>query len=497
MAPTSDTSAAYIERLATLGVLPGGVTDDSRQVRHGDLFLAYPGEHADGRRYIAEAIANGAAAVLWESTPGKDDAFVWQSTWGVTNLPVPGLRALCGPLAHIVYGRPSERLPLLAVTGTNGKTSVSQWIAQAHPRRCGVIGTLGAGVAGDLHETGFTTPGAATLMRYLAEFSESGVQACALEASSIGIAEGRLAGARVDVAAFTNLSRDHLDYHGTMEAYAQAKAKLFTWPKLRLAICNLDDPFGVELAALTTATKVIGYTQQATSDNRLGTIRAENIAETLDGLRFRLCAPNGRAIVETRLLGRYNISNLLAVAAVLIDAGLTPKDIAGRFAALTSPPGRLERVGGNNEPLVVVDYAHTPDALRNALSALRPMATARGAGLTVIFGCGGDRDRGKRPIMGHIATQHADHVVLSSDNPRSENALAILEEIAAGAPKADILVDRKEAIRQTVLAAHPADVILIAGKGHEHYQEIAGVRQPFSDIAEARAALAARPVASS
>jgi UDP-N-acetylmuramoyl-L-alanyl-D-glutamate--2,6-diaminopimelate ligase len=221
-------------------------------------------------------------------------------------------------------------------------------------------------------------------------------------------------------------------------------------------------------------------------------IRAENIEETLDGLRFRLCAPSGRALVETRLIGRYNVSNLLAVAAVLIDAGLTPKEVAARFAELTPPPGRLEKIGGHNEPLIVVDYAHTPDALENSLLALREVARTRGAGLTVIFGCGGDRDQGKRPLMGAVATRLADRVVLTSDNPRSEDAAAILEQIRAGAPAAEVIVDRAEAIRRSVAAAHPAEVLLLAGKGHEPYQEIAGVRRPFSDVTEAHAALASR-----
>ena len=488
MAPIDDPHSA-LQRLAALGVRPGGVADDSRQVRAGDLFLAYPGDLADGRRYIADAIARGAVAVLWEA--GGD--FAWNPEWRIANLPASGLRALSGPLAHAVCGRPSERLSLIAITGTNGKTTISQWIAHAHPRRCAIIGTLGAGLPDQLVDTGFTTPEAATLMRYLSEFAAAKVQACALEASSIGIEEGRLNGARVDVAVFTNLTRDHLDYHGTMEGYAAAKAQLFAWPRLRLAVINLDDPFGRELAARSTATKIIGYTQQSDAPNdRQGTIRAEDVEETLDGLRFRLSAPNGRALVETRLIGRYNVSNLLAVAAVLIDAGLTPREVATRFAELAPPPGRLEKIGGNNEPLIVVDYAHTPDALENSLRALREVARTRGAGLSVVFGCGGDRDQGKRPLMGAVAMQLADRVVLTSDNPRSEDAAAIVEQIRAGAPAVEVILDRSVAIRRTVAEAHPAEVVLLAGKGHEPYQEISGVRRPFSDVAEARAALAAR-----
>lgn len=488
MSSLAVTQETIIRRLAEMGVQPSGVADDSRQVRRGDLFIAYPGDLADGRDFIPDAMARGACAVLWQDS----NDFVWNPEWRIANLSASGLRQLCGPLSHAIYGRPSERLSLVAITGTNGKTTISQWIGRTHPRQCAVIGTLGAGFPDQLVETGFTTPEATTLMRYLSEFAEAGAQACALEASSIGIEEGRLDGARVDVAVFTNLTRDHLDYHGSMERYAAAKEKLFTWPRLRLAVVNLDDPFGCELADRSTAAKVIGYTQSDSPCGRQGVIRAEDVEETITGLRFLLCAPNGRAQVDTELLGRYNVSNLLAVAAVLIDAGLTPAEVAARFADLPSPSGRLERIGGHNEPLVVVDYAHTPDALESALHALREVASARGAKLTVVFGCGGGRDRGKRPLMGEIAMRLADRVVLTSDNPRNEDPAEILEDIRVATPSAEIIIDRAEAIRQTILAAHPAEVILLAGKGHEPYQEILGVRRPFSDIDEARSGLAAR-----
>jgi UDP-N-acetylmuramyl-tripeptide synthetase len=482
-------AAMLIEQLAALGVQPTGVADDSRQLQPGELFVAYPGDLSDGRRHIGEAIARGACAVLWEA--GGD--FVWNDDWAVANLPAAGLRQLCGPLAHALFGQPSERLSLIAVTGTNGKTTISQWLARTHPRCCAIIGTLGAGFPEALQDTGLTTPEATTLTRYLARFAAAGAQACALEASSVGIEEGRLDGARIDVAVFTNLTRDHLDYHGTMERYAAAKERLFTWPRLRLAVINLDDPFGRQLAERSTASKVIGYTLGDQHSDRQGVISAQDIEQTADGLRFRLCAPTGRALVESGLLGRYNVSNLLAVAAVLIDSGLTPGQVADCFSTLPSPPGRLEKVGGYNEPLIVVDYAHTPDALESALHALRPLASARGAGLVAVFGCGGDRDRGKRPLMGAIAARLADRVVLTSDNPRSEAPQAILDEIRVGAAGAEVIVDRGQAIARTILAAHPADVILLAGKGHEPYQEISGVRRPFSDVGEARSALAERP----
>jgi len=479
---------AILERLESMGVVPTGVADDSRQVQAGDLFLAYPGDLADGRRYIADAIARGAVAVVWQ--PGGD--FAWNPAFTVTNFAHDALRPLAGPLAHAVYGHPSEGLSLIAITGTNGKTTISQCIAQAYAKPCAIIGTLGAGFPDALSETGFTTPEATTLMRYLAQFRAAGAAACALEASSIGIEEGRMNGARVDVAVFTNFTRDHLDYHGSMEAYAAAKEKLFAWPRLRTAIINLDDELGQKLIRETTAMRVLGYGIGEEKRDFPALVRAENLVETPFGQRFSLHLPNGRGTVDTPLVGRYNISNLLAVAAVLHDAGVPAMEVVRRLSELTPPAGRMERVGGNGEPLVVVDYAHTPDALENALGALRPTAVARGGSLHVVFGCGGDRDPGKRPQMGRIAEALADHVLVTSDNPRREAPQAIIEQILAGMRRAEVEADRAAAIRRAVLAAADSDVILLAGKGHERYQDVAGVRHPFSDVEQAQAALALR-----
>jgi UDP-N-acetylmuramoyl-L-alanyl-D-glutamate--2,6-diaminopimelate ligase len=469
-----------LERLGALGIAPTGVADDSRQVRPGDVFLAYPGDLADGRRFIPDAIAQGAIAVIWQA--GGD--FAWNPAWTTANLQVDGLRALAGPLAHLVCDEPSVSLSLIAVTGTNGKTTVSQFIAGADARRCAVIGTLGAGFPGAFVETGFTTPEATTLMRLLADFRREGAEACALEASSIGIAEGRMNGAHVDVAVFTNFTRDHLDYHGSMEAYATAKEKLFAWPGLRTAIVNLDDALGRRLSGETTASSVLGY-----GIGGAGAVRAEQLVATPLGQRFRLVLPDGGANVDTALLGRYNISNLLAVAAVLHDAGVGVAEVARRLAGLTPPAGRMERLGGVGEPLVVVDYAHTPDALENILVTLRGVAGARGGRLCVVFGCGGDRDKGKRPQMGEVAARLADQVLLTSDNPRSEDPARIIAEIKAGAAQAESEVDRTLAIRRAIASAADADVVLLAGKGHEAYQESAGVRMPFSDFEQARNAL--------
>jgi len=473
-----------------MGVKPTGVADDSRQVLPGDIFLAYPGDLADGRRFIGDALERGAIAVLWQ--PGENFDFAQNFPSTVVNLPVDSLRPLAGPLAHAVYGHPSEGLSLIAITGTNGKTTISQCLATAYPKPCAIIGTLGAGFPDALVETGFTTPEATTLMRYLAQFRAAKAAACALEASSIGIEEGRMNGVRVDVAVFANLTRDHLDYHGTMEAYAAAKAKLFRWPRLRTAIVNLDDEFGRKLMRETTAMRVLGYAIGEQRRDFPALIRAENLVDTPFGQHFSLVLPNGRAAVDTALVGRYNISNLLAVAGVLHDAGMPAVDVARRLSELTPPPGRMERVGGNGEPLVVVDYAHTPDALENALGALRAVASARGGRLCVVFGCGGDRDHGKRPQMGEVAERLADRVLVTSDNPRSEAPQAIIDDIVAGMTHAEIEVDRAAAIGRAVVEADERDVILLAGKGHEPYQEIAGVRHPFSDTEHASAALASR-----
>jgi UDP-N-acetylmuramoyl-L-alanyl-D-glutamate--2,6-diaminopimelate ligase len=476
--------AVLLSRLAALGVVPAGTADDSRQVSPGGLFLAYPGDLADGRRYIAAALGAGAAAVLWQ--PGGD--FAWDPAWTVANLPADNLRALAGPIAHAVAGRPSERLSLIAVTGTNGKTTVTQFLARALAPGCAVIGTLGAGFPADLVETGFTTPEATTLMRLLAGFVEAGAKHCALEASSIGIEEGRLNGAHIDVAVFTNFTRDHLDYHGSMAAYAAAKARLFAWGGLRTAVVNLDDELGRRLAVETGAHKVVGYCIGAGD----ATVRAENLVATPAGQRFDLVFPDGHAAVETGLLGRYNVANLLAVAAVLHDAGIGVAEAAGRLSALTPPPGRMERIGGSGEPLVVVDYAHTPDALENVLVATRTVASERRGNLWVVFGCGGDRDPGKRPQMGEVASRLADRVIVTSDNPRSEDPQAIIAQILAGAQGAEAEADRAVAIRRAVGAADARDVIVLAGKGHEAYQESLGVRTPFSDLEQARAALRQR-----
>jgi UDP-N-acetylmuramyl-tripeptide synthetase len=488
-------AALLLEQLQAAGVQPRRLINDSRKIARGDVFIAYPGASSDGRNYIAAALAAGAAAVLWESQD-----FAWNPAWPVVNIGVHGLRQLAGELADLVYGQPSAHLDLIGITGTNGKTTCSQWLAEALTsleRRCAVIGTLGNGFPGDLAPSLNTTPDALDLHASLADYRRDGALACAMEVSSIGLDQGRCTGARFKVAVLTNLSRDHLDYHRTMSAYEAAKRPLFQWPGLQAAVINLDDPFGRRLAVDSSAPLRIGYTLDDSPVVVDWLIRASDLQARADGQSFRLSAPQGEADIHTPVLGRYNVANLLAVAGTLLALGQPFAAVVEQLQALTPPAGRLESLGGVGEPLVVVDYAHTPDALDNVLAALRPVAAARGGRLLCVFGCGGDRDPGKRPQMGEVAVSRADQVWLTSDNPRSEDPLQILADIAVGAPGAEQVPDRTLAIQTAIAAATSADVVLLAGKGHEPYQEIAGRRLPFSDLAVARSALAARSVSPS
>jgi UDP-N-acetylmuramoyl-L-alanyl-D-glutamate--2,6-diaminopimelate ligase len=495
-------AAALLDTLRQHGVKVSRLVLDSRRVQPGDVFLALPGAHADGRNFIADAVARGAAAVLYER--GEENIAVPDA--GHCSPPVPqmevpsvtptiavdNLTALAGEIAHLVYGRPSEQLWTVGVTGTNGKTSISQWIAQAMTaldRKCGVIGTLGNGFPPHLEESPNTTPDAVSVHATLARFRTQDAVACAMEVSSIGLDQGRVNGVHFDVAVLTNLTRDHLEYHGTMAAYGAAKARLFDMPGLGAAVLNLDDPFGVELAArLKGRVPTIGYTLQGGGGTDRLLYPAE-LAETATGLAFTLDGVRFTA----PLVGRFNASNLLAVTGALLARGETLTAIAAVLTQLTSPPGRMQPLGGNAMPLVVVDYAHTPDALEKVLTTLRGTALARGGKLVCVFGCGGDRDAGKRPLMGAVAEKLADRVIVTSDNPRSEDPQTIITAIRAGMKgNAASETDRASAIRQAIAQAAAGDVILLAGKGHEPYQEIAGVRLPFADGAIAQSALAER-----
>ena len=483
-----------LDELQRQGVTATGLCADSRALAPGEVFVAYPGARADGRRFIADAVARGASAVLWERQGPAGEMAI-----ALPNVAVDDLQSLSGWIAHLVYGRPSEKLWTVGVTGTNGKTSVSQWIAQAFEqlgRRCAVVGTLGSGFPGKLQESLNTTPDALTVHRLFAQHLAQGAQAAAMEVSSIGLHQGRVNGVHFDVAVFTNLTRDHLEYHGSMEAYGAAKAQLFAVPGLKAAVLNLDDAHGRKIAGdlAGSGVRVSGYSLHAGAGAAL---TAEHIAATPHGLRFTAATPQGRADIEAPLVGEFNVSNLLAVLGTLLASGVPFDQAAAVLRRLTSAPGRMQPLGGEGQPLAIIDYAHTPDALDKALAALRDTARARGGRLVCVFGCGGNRDPGKRPLMGGVAARRADGVILTSDNPRDEDPQAILADIARAAPGARVIGDRAEAIRAALAEAGVRDVVLIAGKGHETYQEIGGRRLPFSDADCAAAALAARAGASS
>jgi UDP-N-acetylmuramoyl-L-alanyl-D-glutamate--2,6-diaminopimelate ligase len=375
---------------------------------------------------------------------------------------------------------------MCGVTGTNGKTSCSQWIAASLSRagaKSGVIGTLGAGFPGALNDVGNTTPDALELQARLARFRDEGARAVAMEVSSHGLVQGRVNGVRFACALFTNLSQDHLDFHGTMEAYAEAKARLFAVPGLQSGVLNLDDPVGARFAQrLRGRVRTVGYTLGAAS----GTDEVLRLDDAL-----AISSPWGRARLVTRQVGRFNLSNVLGVIGCLVAYGVPFAEAVALVADLPPVPGRMEKVA--EEPLVVVDYAHTPDALEKVLDTLRPVARERGGRLVVVFGAGGDRDPTKRSLMGTAASRFADRVVITSDNPRSEDPERIIDAIAAGVRgAAERESDRRRAIELAVREAAPQDVVLIAGKGHESHQEIAGRRLPFSDQLIAREAVKGR-----
>jgi len=465
-------------------VLIRELTLDSRKVRPGDLFLAVPGIDQDGREHIADAIARGAAAVAYEAEgaqPMRDSA--------AALLPMQGLAAQLSAIAGRFYGEPSRGLRLVGVTGTNGKTSVSQLLAQALEllgERCGIVGTLGSGFHNELVQGRHTTPDPIGVQALLAEMKSAGAKAVAMEVSSHGLDQGRVTALNFDVAVFTNLSRDHLDYHGSMDAYAATKAALFNWPELRCRVLNLDDALGRELAAANAPSRLISYSLDDTS----AYLHCRSAGFDDTGVRAEIVTPQGEGHLRSSLLGRFNLSNLLAVVGALLALDYPLDEILAVMPKLQGPVGRMQRLGGINQPLVVVDYAHTPDALEQALQALRPHVQGR---LLCLFGCGGERDRGKRPLMAAAAERLADQVLVTDDNPRSEEPQQIFADIRSGfsdLSKVSLQHGRGLAIAQLIASADAQDVILLAGKGHEDYQEIHGVRQPFSDLHEAEQALA-------
>ena len=479
----------------------GALRTDSRQVQPGDAFIAWPGYATDGRRFVKAALEAGAATCLVEAEGveayGFDDARI---------AVLPGLKAATPQIADAFYRHPSAALRVVATTGTNGKTSTAWWTAQALGllgQRCGVVGTLGVGVpplpggdAGSITYTGLTTPDPVVLQQGFRRMADTGFAACAIEASSIGIVEHRLDATAIEVALFTNFTQDHLDYHGDMQAYRAAKRRLFSWPGLKAAVINVDDATGAELVAELAGTGPALWTVSVGGEGRLS---AQRVRWEDGGLVFSVVEGERSVEARTALIGDYNVNNLLVVIGGLRALGVPLAEAVPAAARVTPVPGRMQRVhvpeGG---PEVVVDYAHTPDALEKALAALAPLAQARGGQLWCVFGCGGDRDPGKRALMGAIAERQADRVVVTSDNPRSEDPQAIVDQIVAGLSdgagtiKLTVEVDRRLAILESLAAAGPNDVVLIAGKGHEDYQEIHGVRHPFSDAGVAAGALHAR-----
>lgn len=505
----SEVSAQASDALAWLHarVAAGArLTGDTRRLAPGDVFFAYVLGNArlatDGRPHIAKAIAAGAAAVVYEA-----DGFAWTEGEAVPHLGVSALHELAGPIAAGWHRIVERNLAVTGITGTNGKTSCAQWLArvlQAAGTPCATIGTLGTGFPDALRMTGFTTPDAVQLQESLADLHAAGARAVTMEVSSHGLEQGRVAGTRFRVAVLTNLTQDHLDYHGTMAEYEAAKQLLFQWHDLGTAVINRDDAMGQRLLAAdakgVSASQVIEYGiggAAAPLAPRAQWLRASDVRATATGTAFHIDGSFGGADVLTPMIGHFNVSNLLAVLGAALANGVAWEAALGALRALTPVDGRMELFGGHDAPLAVVDYAHTPDALAQTLAALRPVAEARQGRLWCVFGCGGDRDATKRPLMGAVAEQLADDVVLTSDNPRSEDPQRILDAIADGMQdhaRGRQIEDRAAAILYAIKHAAPTDVVLVAGKGHEATQEIQGRKRPFSDREHVRLTLGTRGV---
>jgi UDP-N-acetylmuramoyl-L-alanyl-D-glutamate--2,6-diaminopimelate ligase len=483
----------------------GVLHTDSRRVGAGDGFIAWPGGVTDGRQFVTSALKQGATACVVEQSGA--DAFAWGENEAIATY--EGLKAASGLIAAAYYEQPSHALDVVAITGTNGKTSTAWWLAHALKnagKRCAIVGTLGVGEVDHLEVTGMTTPDPVLLQARLRGIADAGVNACAIEASSIGLAEHRLDGTQVRVAMFTNFTQDHLDYHGDMASYWQAKLALFSWTGLQAAVVNVDDAKGAALAEQLQARGQFSvWTLSCAEHSGIGAVSsagasvqhivAHHIQHGAMGLCFEVTEGNETYELATQLVGHYNVSNVLGVIACLRALGYSLADAVQACRVLPAVPGRMQTIGEAGEPLVVIDYAHTPDAVAQAVQALLPLAQSRGGELTCVLGCGGDRDAVKRPLMAAAAEQHAQHVVLTSDNPRSEDPHMILNQMLTGlqnAAKAMVIADRAQAIAHTVQHARAQDVVLVTGKGHEDYQEISGVKYPFSDVQHARDALTQR-----
>lgn len=466
-----------------------GLVQDSRAIRPGDAFVAIGGFGTHGLHFVDTARAAGASAILFEPPVPAEIPVLPADAIAVT-----GLRARMGTMADAFHGQPSRAMTMVGVTGTSGKTSTVQLLAQAFEAigtRTGTIGTLGAGLHGAIAPTGFTTPLVLQTHALLAQLRDAGAQAVAMEVSSHALDQGRVDAVHYDVAVFTNLSRDHLDYHGDMTTYGEAKARLFVREGLKAAVVNIDDAFGATLPArLASTVRAVRLSAAGHAD---ADIAARDVVLDADGLAFSLRIHGGWHPVRSPLLGRFNVDNLLVVAGVLLALGQAAATIVRVLETLQPIPGRMNRLGGGDaQPLVVVDYSHKPDPLEQALQSLRGHLTGE---LVCVFGCGGERDAGKRPQMAAIAEAQADRVIVTDDNPRRENGDAIVADILAGFTRPDAVVverDRRRAITRAIGEARPGDIVLIAGKGHEPYQEIDGVQHVFDDRLVAQAALDAR-----
>jgi UDP-N-acetylmuramoyl-L-alanyl-D-glutamate--2,6-diaminopimelate ligase len=494
-------STQVIDHLRRLALPKARIISDTRQIQAGDVFLAYCVGHGaaikDSRPYIAQALDAGVAAVIYDPTDLTDNsAFIDPRCFAVANL-----ASHAGPICSDWYGNPSNQMMVFGVTGTNGKTSITQWLAQALDRpksRTAVIGTLGIGYPGHLKATGYTTPDAARLQTELKNLLDADTKQIAMEVSSHALEQGRVDGVQFTTAVFSNLSQDHLDYHGSMADYAAVKFRLFQFPGLRNAVINLEDALGRELAMqllAKTTLQVWGYAVKRSAfagfekfGKRLHAIYSSEMQFKDNGYQGGFeWQDHGRFEISVSVIGEFNLSNCLAVWSCLLAGGIEPADAGKRIALLKPVSGRMEMVLGNKHntgPLVIVDYAHTPDALEKVLNTLRPIAADRNGKLWCIFGCGGDRDSSKRPIMGRIASKLADHIIITSDNPRSENPAHISADIQVGmigSESVHVILDRAAAILSGVRHAHDNDVVLIAGKGHETSQEMNGKKVDFSD----------------
>jgi UDP-N-acetylmuramoyl-L-alanyl-D-glutamate--2,6-diaminopimelate ligase len=485
----------------------GELRIDSRDIQMGDGFIAWPGAAVDGRQYVKSALQKGATACLVEHAGLEAKGYLVEYKKIADKDKVASyldLKNAIGNIAAQAYNTPARALNVIAFTGTNGKTTSAWWLAQAlsalainsktntHPQttKCFMVGTLGIGVPNAVESTGLTTPDPIMLHKKFREYVDHGFTYCAIEASSIGIEEHRLYGTDIKVAVFTNFTQDHLDYHGSMQSYWQAKLKLFQWSTLKAAVINIDDLKGQELVEIlnekTTNDKSLDIWTVAIDNT--ARLKAFDISYSKNGLQFSIIEDNDIHFIETKFVGKYNVSNLLGVIAAMRASGIVLMDCVEACKSLTAVPGRMDMLTKEGQPLVIVDYAHTPDALKQALISLRPVANSRMGKLICIFGCGGNRDAGKRPLMASMAEEYSDIVVVTADNSRNEKIESILDNIIVGfktKEKFTVEENRAAAIAKSIKSAQAKDVILIAGKGHENYQDEYGVKTYFSDKEQA------------